>query len=110
MAVFVSTFHHIHTYYVPLSPSSIIWYQYWPNGGDNLWLESNLVENINSLLLGQRWHCGAVGKVSYLRSKGCGSSLSWDHGIKTLRKFLAPMCLRHRTDLTAVMPDGWEGN
>jgi len=20
------------------------------------------------------------------------------------------MCLRHRTDLTAVMPDGWEGN
>ena len=44
-----------------------------------------------------------------------GLNLSWAHSVNILGKFLTPMCLWHQavqagTGLTAVTPEGWEGN
>ena len=51
-----------------------------------------------------RWRRGAVVERRTCDQEVVGSSLGQARGIKTLGKFLTPMCLCHQ----AVTPNGWE--
>jgi len=62
-----------------------------------------------------RWRRGAVAERRTCDQEVVGSILRWAYGVKTLGKFLTPMCLCHQAvqvgtaGLKAVTPDGWEG-
>ena len=61
------------------------------------------------------WRHGAVVKRQTCNQEVVGSSLGRTRGLKTLGKFLTPMCLCHQavqvgTGLKVVMSDGWEAN
>ena len=58
---------------------------------------------------------GAVVERRTCDQEVVGSILGLAHGVKTLGKFLTPMCLCHQvvqvdTGLKAVTAGGWEGN
>ena len=60
------------------------------------------------------WHRGVAVGVGLAIKKSWVRVSAGRHGVKTLGKFLTPMCLCHQavqvgTGPRAVMPDGWEG-
>jgi len=60
-----------------------------------------------------RWRRGFAVECRTCDQEVVGSSLGWTHSVKTLGKFLTPMCLCHQavlvgTGLRTVMPGGRE--